>query len=120
MSVALDVVSGLAVVVGLCLVFVLPVVLARRYLGTDPFDALAERTSDETGQHNVYSGVRSTDGLYSIANTQPGTGLYAADEANTDRETTGTMRRGSVNPVAEFDCADPWTCPDCSPPVTED
>ncbi|MEF8827457.1 MAG: hypothetical protein V5A25_12765 [Halovenus sp.] len=120
MSAALGVIGGLAAVVGICLVFLLPVVIGRRYFGTDPFDLLAEHTSDETAQHNVYADVRSTDGLYSIANTQPGIGLYAADEARSNRDTAETERRQFADPVAAYDCADPWTCPDCSPLARDD
>jgi len=83
-----------------------------------PFDVLGELVADDSPPRSVYSGVRNRDeGLYTQTNTQPGTGLYAADRSIKTKQNATESGRGSVRADA-FDCPDPVTCDTCSPSTT--
>jgi len=83
-----------------------------------PFDVLEELVADDSPPRSVYSGVRNrAEGLYTQTNTQPGTGLYAADRSIKTEENATGAGRDSVRADA-FDCPDPVTCDTCSPPAT--
>lgn len=76
-----------------------------------PFEMLDDVTTDETTGETPYSGARTEcDGLYAITNTQPGTGVYAAEQSRNGR-TAGVTE--DVTTGRRVDCVDPESCPTC-------
>jgi len=83
-----------------------------------PFDVLEELAADDSPPRSVYSGVRTRgEGLYTQTNTQPGTGLYAADRSAESEKSAAETDQVAAQ-VDAFDCPDPVTCDTCSPPAT--
>lgn len=76
------------------------------------FDALDDVTSDETTQHGIYAGTRSSEGVYAVTNTQSAQSTYRA---------TGEADGDKLDGDAErFDCPNPETCSTCQPIATAD
>ncbi len=83
-----------------------------------PFDVLEEFAADDSPPRNVYSSLRTRDeGVYTQTNTQPGTGLYAAD-GDSEGEKTAAETDQKATQDDPFDCPDPVTCDTCSPRTT--
>lgn len=77
------------------------------------FDALYERTSNETTEQSPYANTRPRDGVYAITSTQSDESHYGAGEFEARRSDTGA----STEADASFDCENPETCPTCDPTV---
>ncbi|MFC6752810.1 hypothetical protein [Halorubrum tibetense] len=76
------------------------------------FETRHDSSEADGPPRTVYGGLRTRgDGLYKQTNTQPGTGLYAADrDAETSSNTATSAER-----TDPFDCPDPETCGTCRP-----
>lgn len=80
-----------------------------------PFDVLEALDTGDSPPRNVYSGVRNRgEGLYTQTNTQPGTGLYAANRDIGAGESVTEADQPAIQADA-FDCPDPVACDTCSP-----
>ena len=75
---------------------------------------MARWSSDDLITHTPYSETQPDEGLYSIRNTQPGTGLYARTHSESDDERVPLepLRRQNL---MQYGCENPRNCSYCEP-----